>query len=161
MSDVRNPVEATESERTTFLRPPRLRYAVGAWLAMVALAILNATVRELLVTPAVGDYRAHVLGTATLLLALAVLVGLYVRRSPEHTAGERRAVGALWAGLTVAFELGFGRYVVGDSWASLVGQYDVTAGRVWVLVPLFLLVAPALFGRYLGRQSEPETLGRP
>ena len=161
MSDTRDQVESIERERPEgFLRPPRLRYAVGAWLAMVVLAILNATLRELFVVPAVGDYRAHVVSTGTLLVALGVLVAVYFVLVPEHTPGERRAVGALWAGLTVAFELGFGRYVAGDSWASLVGQYDVTAGRVWVLVPLFLLVAPALFGRYLGRQSDPETLGR-
>lgn len=152
MTNVRDAPGGIESERSEgYLRPPRLRYAVGAWLVMVILAILNATVRELFVTPAVGDYRAHVISTATLLLALAALVAVYVARGPEHTPDEYRAVGVLWAGLTVAFELLFGRYVAGDSWASLFGQYDVTAGRVWVVVPLFLLFAPPLFGRYLRR----------
>jgi hypothetical protein len=154
MSDMRNPVEGIEHERPErFLRPPRLRYAVGAWLAMVGLAILNATARELFVVPAVGDYWAHVISTGTLLVALVVLVAVYFVLVPEHTPDERRAVGVLWAGLTVAFELLFGHYVAGDSWASLLAQYDVTAGRVWVLVPLFLLVAPIVFGRYLGRWS--------
>jgi hypothetical protein len=118
---------------------------------MVVLALLNATLRELLVAPAVGDYPAHVVSTLTLVAALAALVYVYLGRVPDHTTAERWAVGVLWAGLTVAFEFGFGRYVAGESWAALLGQYDVTAGMIWVLVPVFLLVAPALFGRYLGR----------
>lgn len=133
------------------LRPRRLLSAVVVWVGMVIVAILNAILREAFVTPAVGAYPAHVVGTATLLVALGVLVFLYLGRVPEHTPSERRAIGVLWAGLTVAFEFGFGRYVAGDSWGSLLGQYDVTAGRVWVFVPLFLLVAPALVGRYLRR----------
>ena len=115
---------------------------------MVVLGILNGALRELLVTPRVGDYRAHVASTVTL---LAALVYAYLDRAPGHTTRELGAVGLLWAGLTVAFEFGFGHYVAGDSWDSLLGQYDVTAGRIWVLVPLFVLVSPLLFGRYLKR----------
>jgi len=117
---------------------------------MVVVALLNATVREVFVTPRVGEYRAHVVSTGSLLAALGVVVSLFFRRVGPHTDGERWAIGALWAGLTVAFELGFGHYVAGDSWASLLSQYDVRAGRVWALVPLFLLVAPRLLGRSAG-----------
>lgn len=118
---------------------------------MVVLAVLNATLRELLIAPRVGDYTAHVVSTLTLLVALAVLVAFYFARTPGYAPVELVAVGVLWAGLTVAFEFGFGHYVAGDTWASLLGQYDVTAGRIWVLVPMFLLVAPLVFGRYLKR----------
>lgn len=122
--------------------------ALGAWLVMVVVALANAVFRELFVTPSVGTYPAHVISTLTLLVMLAVVVYLYFERVGRHNARERLAVGVLWAGLTVAFELGFGHYVAGDSWAELLEQYDVTAGMIWILVPLFLLVAPTLYHRF-------------
>lgn len=133
--------------RTAPLRPRLLLYAAGAWVGMVGLAILNATARELFVTPTVGDYAAHVISTATLLVLLAGYVTVYLRRMPGHTRRERVVVGVLWAGLTVAFEVGFGLFVAGATPADLLQQYDVTQGYVWILVPLFLLVAPTLAGR--------------
>ncbi|MFC4358054.1 hypothetical protein ACFO0N_08855 [Halobium salinum] len=137
-----------DTERSTgAVRPRLLAYAIAAWVGMVVVALLNATLRELFVTPVAGDYPAHVVSTLTLLVALGALVYVYFGRVPMHTRAERWLVGALWAGLTVAFELLFGHFVAGDSWASLLELYDVTAGRIWVLVPLFLLVAPVLVGR--------------
>jgi len=117
---------------------------------MVLVAILNATIRELFVTPTAGEYVAHVASTITLVVALAVVIVLYLRRVPDHASTELAAIGVLWAGLTVAFELLFGHYVAGESWADLLALYDVTAGYVWILVPLFLLVGPLLLGRLLG-----------
>lgn len=127
------------------VRSNGLATATGAWVVMVVVALANAVFRELFVTPAVGTYPAHVISTVTLLLALAVVVYRYFERVGGHTRRERLVVGVLWAGLTIAFELGFGHYVAGDSWAELLGQYDVTAGRIWILVPLSLLAAPALY----------------
>lgn len=49
--------------------------------------------------------------------------------------------------LTVGFEFLVG-YVEGTPVSVTLGQYDVFAGQVWVLVPLTLLVAPLVFGRY-------------
>lgn len=137
------------ADRASGVRARRLAVGVGVWLCMVALAIANAGVREVFVAPAVGDYSAHVISTASLLAALALLVALYFRRVAAHTTRELVALGVLWAGLTVAFELLFGHYVAGLSWADLLGQYDLAAGMVWVFVPLFLLVAPLAFGRWL------------
>ena len=131
------------------LRPRRLLGALAVWLAMVLVAILNATIRELFITPNAGDYLAHVASTITLVVALAVVIVLYLRRVPDHASIELAAIGVLWAGLTVAFELLFGHYVAGESWAALLALYDVTAGYVWAFVPLFLLLAPLLLGRRL------------
>jgi hypothetical protein len=54
------------------------------------------------------------------------------------------AVGGAWALLTLGFEFGFGHYVLGTPWAELLGDYDLSRGRIGVLVPVATAVAPAL-----------------
>lgn len=61
-----------------------------------------------------------------------------------RNAAAMWATGLYWMVATVAFEFLFGRYVAGNSWERLLADYDLTAGRVWVLVPLTLLLAPRL-----------------
>ena len=139
--------------RSRIVRIGLLLYAVGAWVGMVVIAILNAGFRETLITPSTGEYAAHVISTATLLILLAVYIYVYFRWMPVHNGRELAVVGVLWAGLTIAFEFLFGHYVAGEPWANLLALYDVTQGNVWVLVPLFLLVAPTVFGRYLSRSQ--------
>jgi len=40
-------------------------------------------------------------------------------------------------------------YVEGTPVSVTVGQYNVLAGQVWIVVPLTLLFSPLLFGWYL------------
>lgn len=131
-------------------RPTRLLYALGLWLGLAVVAILNATVRETLFAPAVGDYWGHVASTATLVVAIAVVASVYFRRV-EHSFRELVAVGGVWLVATVVFEFGFGHYVMGNSWAALLADYDLFAGRVWVLVLATMALAPVVFGHYLRR----------
>jgi hypothetical protein len=53
-------------------------------------------------------------------------------------------VGVLWLLLTVAFELLFGHFVAGHSWARLFHDYNLSQGRVWGLFLLFVAAAPWL-----------------
>jgi hypothetical protein len=53
-------------------------------------------------------------------------------------------VGAVWALLTLAFEFGVGHYLLNRPWSVLLADYDLRAGRIWVLVPIAMAVAPAL-----------------
>lgn len=65
--------------------------------------------------------------------------------APEQA--EALSVGAAWATMTVAFEFGFGHLVAGESWSELLKNYDVTAGKVWVLVPAAMAAGPELARR--------------
>ncbi|MDX1593773.1 MAG: hypothetical protein R3298_05950, partial [Gammaproteobacteria bacterium] len=53
-------------------------------------------------------------------------------------------VGTLWLGLTLTFELLFGRYVLGRSWSEILAVFDVSAGNLMVLVLLATALAPCL-----------------
>jgi hypothetical protein len=115
------------------------------WLPMVLIAIVNGVVRQAWYGRHLSELRAHQLSS---LIAL-VLFGFYIRLSlrffPPAGAAQTWAIGVLWLALTVAFEFGFGHFVAGHSWSRLCQDYNLLAGRLWVLILLWLLVAPSLF----------------
>jgi apolipoprotein N-acyltransferase len=55
---------------------------------------------------------------------------------------EAVRVGLTWSVLTASFDFGFGHFVAGKSWRELAHDYDVTAGRVWIVILVWMAVAP-------------------
>lgn len=127
---------------------------IGAWAGAAALGVANGAAREALYADAVGDDAAHVVSTGTLLALLGGYVWLLERRWPLPGRREALAVGAAWAAMTVAFEFGFGHWVAGDSWSSLLENYDVTAGKIWIVVPAAMLAGPELARRLSAREPD-------
>ena len=123
-----------------------------AWLGAPVLAIVNGGARETLYADAVGDDAAAAISTGTLLVLLGGYMWLLQRRWPLRSRRDALTVGASWAALAVAFEFGFGHWVEGDSWSELFSNYDVTAGKAWVLVPVALVVGPELARRHAARE---------
>jgi hypothetical protein len=111
------------------------------------LGIANAAVRQLVYADQVGELAAHQLSTAALLAALTYYIWLVDRQWPLSTTQTALAVGAVWAVLTVLFEFGLGHYILGSPWSELLAAYNLAAGRVWVLVPLWMGFGPAAVHR--------------
>ena len=114
-----------------------------AWAGATSLGIANAGVRELVYADRVGALAAHQISTATLLAVLTWYIWLVDRRWPLSTIRTALAVGAVWAVLTALFEFGLGHYLLGSPWSELLAAYNLAAGRVWVLVPLWMAFGPA------------------
>lgn len=122
--------------------------ALAVWLLLALLAVAAGALRETLLTPRVGPAAAHAMGTVVVVALLVLVIGLSVRWVvPDLAAADLWAVGASWLVLTVAFEFGFGHWVAGQPWERLLRDYDLLAGRIWVLVPLTVLLAPVWLGR--------------
>jgi hypothetical protein len=130
--------------------PPARRVVAGwlvAWLGMVLAALLNGTFRALVTQPLIGETAARFVATLLLLALVTAYEWWLLARLPIPTAGVAWLIGASWVVMTLAFELGFGRFVEQLSWQTMLADYDLTRGRIWVLVPLWLLVAPAVLRR--------------
>jgi TM2 domain-containing membrane protein YozV len=67
-------------------------------------------------------------------------------------ASARRAwiIGGMWSILTLAF--GIGRFVLGRPWSTLLHDFDLLAGRVWVFIPLWVFLAPVILMRMKERR---------
>lgn len=124
-------------------------YALG-WLGLLAIAMANGALREGLYGPHMGELAAHQLSTVLGLLSFTLYIGWFTARRPLPSAGLAVGVGALWLGLTLAFEFGFFHYVMGHPWSRLLHDYDLSAGRLWVLIPIWTAVAPYVFHRLRG-----------
>jgi len=114
---------------------------------MIVIAVANGVLREAWLRKQLSVLRAHQVSTLTLIALLGVYIGAVVRLLPPASAGQALGVGALWLVLTLAFEFLFGHFVSRLPWSKLVQDYDLRGGRLWVLVPVWVLVAPYLFFR--------------
>jgi hypothetical protein len=117
------------------------------WCGILVLASVNGALRDLVIAPRIGDTAARAVSTLILAGLVLLVTWLSVRWIGPRTVAQTFAIGALWCGLTLLFEFGFGHYVMRRSWAFLLADYDLTRGRIWILVLIVTLVAPAWTGR--------------
>lgn len=123
-----------------------LKYGI-AWLGMIIFAIINGTIREILYKPYVGELLAHQIATVVLLLIFTAYFWLLVSYWPIESGTTAWEIGLLWVLLTLAFEFGAGRFIFGNPWSKLLHDYNLLAGRIWVLIPLWVLIAPYVLSR--------------
>ncbi len=62
-------------------------------------------------------------------------------------------MGIVWVGLTLAFEILFGRLVTGLSWQRLASDYDPARGGLLAFGMLVLAAAPLIAARIRGLPS--------
>jgi hypothetical protein len=98
--------------------------------------------RELVLRRALGDTAARAV-SALVLCGLVVLAArATIRWIAPSGAGEALHIGILWLALTLGFEFLAGHYLFGTSWEEIMREYDVSGGRLWILVPIATLLAP-------------------
>jgi len=122
-----------------------LPYAL-AWIPMVAIAVGNGVLRETTYGRRVGELAAHQISCATAIALFYAYGFLLFRVFPIPGTGTALAVGAMWVGLTMAFEFLFGRFVVGHPWSRLLADYNLARGRLWPLVLLAVGIGPLVLG---------------
>jgi hypothetical protein len=138
-----------------------LRRSLVVWLVLLVLAIANAGLREALITPMRGPSAGHVISTITLCAAILVVSWIAIGWIRPFSSHDAWAIGALWFGLTVAFEFLAGHYLFGNPWSRLLEDYNVLHGRVWVLVLLTTGLAPVLCAHARGLIARQRESARP
>lgn len=112
------------------------------WLGLPVIAVLNGAIREFFFTDLLGELFAHQLSSFTIVIFISAYVWIAEGRWRLSSAREAAAVGAVWLVQTLLFEFLFGHYVMGHSWASLLADYNVFAGRFWSIVLFWTAVSP-------------------
>ncbi|MGC9444180.1 MAG: hypothetical protein ACP5E9_04525 [Candidatus Methanospirareceae archaeon] len=125
--------------------------ALGVWVLLLILAIVNAALRNTVYEPIFkSELLAHQISTVTaIILLLATMHVFFSKTRAPYTGTDLLVIGVLWLALTIAFEFGFGHYVMGTPWPRLLHDYNLFAGRLWILVLVTILVGPYVIGRYL------------
>ena len=117
------------------------------WFPMTIIGILNGIARTSLYGPLMSELLAHQVSTVSGIILFGLYTWVVTGRWRLQSGGQAIAVGIVWLALTVAFEFVFGHYVVGHPWSRLLQDYDLLAGRIWVLVLIWIAVAPYIMYR--------------
>ena len=120
---------------------------VLAWIPMVFIAIINGAIREGWYGRHVSELHAHQVSTATGVLPFGGYIWVLLRIWRPASARQALIIGLVWLGMTVAFEFLFGHYVAKRPWSDLLHDYNLFAGRVWLVVLVWVTIAPYLFYR--------------
>lgn len=113
------------------------------WFVLAFVAIGCGVLRQALLAPRVSEQMAHVLGTLAVCVLLAAILRVAVPWvAPSSGRRQRLWLGGGWCVATIAFEFGFGHYIIGHPWSALLADYNLLRGRLWVLVLLTLVLAP-------------------
>jgi len=122
-----------------------LKYFI-AWFPMLVIAMGNGLLREFVIKKYLQDLQAHQLSTFTLIAFFSAYIWWIVRTVRLDSGTQAAMVGGMWLILTLCFEFGFGRYR-GNSWETLLADYNLLQGRLWILIPSWVAIAPYLFFR--------------
>ena len=111
---------------------------------MLLIAIGNGALREFVFKKFMTALAAHQLSTVNLFIFFALYIAFIINRFPPGSSNQAVFIGFLWLVLTLVFEFGFGRYR-GNSWSKLFEDYNLLKGRIWILIPVWLFIAPYIF----------------
>lgn len=123
--------------------------ALAIWAAILGLAIINGTFREVVLIPKLGNTSGLIL--SGVLLSIVILAATYlllpwlgIRRSRQLLL-----IGLCWLILTLAFEFSFG-LLRGKALPEILGAYTFKDGNIWSAVLVVTAVAPWLAAKLRG-----------
>lgn len=118
-----------------------IEYAL-LWLPMVFIAIFNGVIREKVYGPHLSERSAHqlssLIGVSLFVVYTYVVEGFW----PLPSAEAALQAGALWLVLTVIFEFGMVCFLMKRPLKDALADYNLLAGRVWVLVLAAVFLLP-------------------
>ncbi|MFZ0132807.1 MAG: hypothetical protein WAK95_09720 [Desulfobacterales bacterium] len=118
-----------------------LKYTI-AWIPMVFIAIANGVLRQYSYGKWMRELPAHQLSSLTAIILFYAYTRILNDTWPLESSRQALAVGIIWLCLTVAFEFLFGHYVAHHPWSKLLSDYNLFAGRLWMLVLLAVTAVP-------------------
>jgi hypothetical protein len=122
------------------------RRPLVVWIVIILVESVHGVLRQLFLTPLVGDLPARQLGVLVGSFLVFAIALLFSRWLGARTLRAQLAVGLVWVVLTVGFELGLG-VVLGLPRERILADYDIAAGGFMAFGLLFMLLAPALAAR--------------
>lgn len=129
-----------------------IRYLL-AWIPMLLIAIANGALRQLTYAKVLSEPHAHQLSTLLGSVAIGVFIGYVIRTWPPASSRRALGIGLAWVLLTVAFESFMGLVLQHRPLPQVLHEYNLLAGRVWVLFLVWLAIAPWVFLRL--RRTHP------
>ncbi len=114
---------------------------------MLVIAVANGALRQLTFAKVMSEPRAHQLSSLIGAMFMGLFIWFIVHIWPPSSGHKALLVGVIWLVLTVAFEFFMGLVLEHRPLAQVLDQYNLFAGRVWILFLSWITLAPWLFLR--------------
>ena len=114
------------------------------WFVLLIIAILNGGFREGVLVGKMGRGLAQAVSTVVLSLLILALGWTSVPWIGPQTLQDAWTIGVIWVALTLAFEFLGGHFLFGKPWQELLADYNLFAGRIWVMVLIVTLMTPII-----------------
>ena len=98
--------------------------SIVVWL-LIIVETIHGIARVLLLQRHVGDFRARQIGVFTGSILIFLIVLACIRLIGARRVSQLLGIGCLWVVLTLLFEIGLGRFVMGYSWDRIIADYDI------------------------------------
>jgi hypothetical protein len=122
------------------------------WPTLPVLAVLNGLLREKVMAPALGPAALPLSGVLFAALVLGASAAFLALVRTPHSPRDLWALGGLWAGLALVFEVVLFGLVAGVPAAELRAAFDPSGGNLFALVILATLVGPRLMEPVVARR---------
>jgi hypothetical protein len=109
--------------------------------------VIHGTLRKILLTPAVGDFRARQISVFTGSAIILVIVFLFICWIGIRRAGALLSVGMMRLFLTLVFEISLGRFIFDYSLERIGADFDILQGGMLPLGLLTLALSPLTAAR--------------
>ncbi|HTD91087.1 MAG TPA: hypothetical protein VK663_10525 [Burkholderiales bacterium] len=116
--------------------------ALALWIAILVLAIINGTLREKALIPAMGAFGGLIASGIALSVCIVLVAFLGAPWYGPLPSSQYRLIGLFWLLLTVLFEFSFGRFVQHKDWEQLVQAYAFKGGNLWPVVLAVTALSP-------------------
>ena len=116
--------------------------AIIVWITIVPLAILNGGLRQEVLSPLLGEGIARPI-SGILLCGIIFVVAYFFLKVKDWSYKKCWFVGLMWMLLTICFETIFG-IAIGDSLQTIIDNYNITTGNLWLAVVIFTGFVPVL-----------------
>lgn len=123
-----------------------LRRTLVVWLVIIAAETVHGILRELFLTPIVGDLRARQIGVAVGSLIVFAVALAFSRWLGARSTRRLLGIGLAWVVLTLVFEAVLGT-LLGLSAERMLADYDFTAGGFMPFGLAVMLLSPWIAAR--------------
>lgn len=120
----------------------------SVWLIIILAETLHGVIRVIAVEPFIGDLRARQTGVLVGSILILTISFVFARWIKGDGMLDFLAVGGLWIGLTLGFEIFLGRFILDLSWERIYSDYDMANGGLMLFGMLVMLFAPLIAAKF-------------
>jgi len=102
--------------------------ALAVWAVLAVVESIHGLLRRLILEPWLGDFAARQVSVITGSLLIVVVGILFIDWIAPSSRRQLTSIGMMWVLLTLAFEVGAGRFLFHYSWQRILSDFNLMEG---------------------------------